>query len=116
MANPLYYRDFYYICCDVPDRDALIKDDDDDEGNDCEQSDIVSITLNMSYVPEEVIRSFKFETGFHKKFMPAMDAFLVKKGKPTIEEQKKQHVEVPKIENKPAPNLLMNKLLKGGLM
>ena len=33
LSNPLYYRDFYYICCDVPDRDALIKDDDDDEGN-----------------------------------------------------------------------------------
>jgi len=82
LSNPLYYRDFNYICCDVPDRDTLIKDD--DEGNDCEQSDIVSIVLNMAYVPEEVLEVFKFESGFHKKFKPAMDAYLVKKGKPTI--------------------------------
>jgi hypothetical protein len=55
LANPLYYRDFQYICCDVPDRDQLIKDDDDDDENDCEQSDLVSILLNMAYIPEEVI-------------------------------------------------------------
>lgn len=36
LANPLYYRDFQYICCNVPDRATLIKDDDDDEDNDCE--------------------------------------------------------------------------------
>ena len=85
MANPLYYRDFQYICCDVPDRDTLIKDDDDDEGNDCEQSDIVSITLNMAYVPDEVLEEFRFESGFHKKFKPSMDAYLLKKGKLTIQ-------------------------------
>jgi len=60
LANPLYYRDFQYICCDVPSRDTLIKDDDDDEGNDCEQSDIVSIVLNMAYIPDEVLNEFKF--------------------------------------------------------
>jgi len=85
LANPLYYRDFQYICCDVPDRDNLIKDDDEDEGNDCEQSDIVSIVLNMAFIPEEVLEAFKFETGFHKDFKPAMDAYLAKKGKPTID-------------------------------
>ena len=36
LSNPLYYRDFQYICCDVPDRNSLIKDDDDDDDNDCE--------------------------------------------------------------------------------
>lgn len=55
LANPLYYRDFQYICCDVPSRNTLIKDDDDDEDNDCEQSDIVSIVLNMAYIPDEVL-------------------------------------------------------------
>lgn len=54
LANPIYYRDFQYICCDVPDRATLIKDDDDDEDNDCEQSDIVSIILNLAYIPEYV--------------------------------------------------------------
>jgi hypothetical protein len=36
----------------VPDRNELIKDDDDDDENDCEQSDMVSILLNMGYIPE----------------------------------------------------------------
>jgi len=66
LANPLYYRDFYYICCDVPDRDTLIKDDDDDEGNDCEQSDLVSLILNLAHIPEEVMGKFKFVSGFNK--------------------------------------------------
>ncbi len=69
------------MCCDVPDRNTLIKDDDDDDENDCEQSDIVSILLNMAYIPEEVASSFRFESGFHKKFRPAMDGYLAKRGK-----------------------------------
>lgn len=97
----------------MPDRDTLIKDDDDDEGNDCEQSDIVSIVLNMSYVPEEVLEVFKFETGFHKKFKPAMDSYLVKKGRPTIEQIKAAHVIVEKKLETPKSNILMSKLLKG---
>ena len=114
LANPLYYRDFYYICCDVPDRDGLIKDDDDDEGNDCEQSDIVSICLNMAYIPDEVLKQFKFESGFHKKFKPAMDEFLQKKGRPTIEEIKKRGEEAPVPEVvKPNANRLLGAFSKG---
>ena len=59
LANPAYYRDFYYICCDVPDRATLIKDDDEDEGNDNEQSDIVAIILNLAFVPEYVGKLYK---------------------------------------------------------
>ena len=66
------------MCCDVPDRDTLIKDDDDDDENDCEQSDLVSILLNMAFIPEEVIGAFNFESGFHKKFRPAMDNWLIR--------------------------------------
>jgi len=75
LANPMYYRDFQYICCDVPDRATLIKDDDDDEENDCEQSDLVPLILNVAYIPEEVIQKFHFETGFHKSFKPAMEEY-----------------------------------------
>ena len=39
----------------MPDRNTLIKDDDDDDENDCEQSDLVSILMNMAYIPEGVI-------------------------------------------------------------
>jgi hypothetical protein len=109
LANPLYYRDFQYICCDVPSRETLIKDDDDDEGNDCEQSDMVSMVLNMAYVPDEVLEAFKFETGFHKKFKPAMDAYLKKKGKRAIGEKKEAPVAQ---NNNPITSNLFNKLTK----
>ena len=89
LANPIYYRDFYYICCDVPDRNSLIKDDDDDEGNDSEQSDIVSLILNLAYIPEYVGKNlilnlfihlyiaerFNFKTGFSKELKPAMQKY-----------------------------------------
>jgi hypothetical protein len=75
LANPTYYRDFQYIPCVQEDRKELIVDDDDDEGNDTEQSDIVSIMLNLAYIPEAVAEKFKFESGFNKKFLPAMKAF-----------------------------------------
>jgi len=80
LANPLYFRDFQYICCDVPDRNTLIKDDDEDEGNDCEQSDIVSIMLNLAFIPEMVTAKFQFKQGFSKEFKPAMEAAKVGKG------------------------------------
>jgi hypothetical protein len=38
----------------------LINDDDDDDENDCEQSDLVAILLNMAHIPEEVMEKFKF--------------------------------------------------------
>lgn len=50
----------------MPDRNTLIKDDDDDEDNDCEQSDLVSLILNLAYIPEEVMGNFNFVTGFNK--------------------------------------------------
>jgi len=68
LANPLYYRDFSYICCDVSNRNTLIKDDDDNEDNDCEQSDIVGLLLNLAYIPEYIMQKFKFEAGFSTNF------------------------------------------------
>jgi hypothetical protein len=66
----------------------------------------------MAFVPDEVLEVFKFETGFHKKFKPAMDAYLAKKGKPSIE-AKKAIRNTPRGEEKPAGGLLMSKLAKG---
>jgi len=111
LANPLYSRDFQYISCDVPDRDNLIKDDDEDEDNDCEQSDIVSILLNMGFIPDEVIQEFSFQTGFHKKFKTSMDSYLTKKNKPTIGERKARASQ----QSKPSvqgPNRLLTVLAK----
>ena len=56
----------------VPDREALIVDGDDDEDNDCEQADMVQILLNLAYIPQDVIASFKFGPGFNKTFLPHM--------------------------------------------
>jgi hypothetical protein len=39
-------------------------DDDDNEENDCEQSDMVSIILNLAFIPENVVGQFKFASGF----------------------------------------------------
>jgi len=72
LANPSYYRDFQYVCCDVPDRTTLIKSDEKDQSNDNEQSDIVSIILNLAFLPEYVSERFHFESGFSKNFIQSM--------------------------------------------
>ena len=38
----------------------MIIDDDDDEGNDAAQSDLVRVCLNLAYMTEDKARSFKF--------------------------------------------------------
>ena len=75
LANPIYYNSFAYLPASLPNRDNLIMDDDDEEGNDCEQSDMVSIILNMAYVPEYVLESFEFKKGFHETFGPAVKKY-----------------------------------------
>ena len=50
LANPKYEREFNYFPTDMPDREDYIVDGDDDEGNDCEQSDMVTILINLAYV------------------------------------------------------------------
>lgn len=74
MANPFYVRAFNYIQIDVPQREDLIVDGDDQEGNDCEQSDIVSIMVNLAYVKSKVAREFNFEPGYSKSFAADMEA------------------------------------------
>lgn len=58
----------------VPDREALIVDGDEDESNDCEQSDIVQVLLNMAFAPREVIKDFVFGPGISTTFRKAMAA------------------------------------------
>lgn len=50
LANPSYSKAFNYITVSVEDREDYIVDGDDDEGNDCEQCDMVSILINLAYV------------------------------------------------------------------
>ena len=72
LANPIYSRRFNYIEVNVPSRSDLIVDGDSDEENDCEQSDMVQILLNMAYAPRKVVKSFTFGPGISKEFKQAM--------------------------------------------
>ena len=53
LANPLYFDDFQYVSASLENRDNYIIDDDDDEGNDAVQSDIVRFALNLAYMNEQ---------------------------------------------------------------
>lgn len=61
LANPLYFDDFQYVSASLENRDAFIIDDDDEEGNDAAQSDIVRLALNLAYMNEREAHEFKFD-------------------------------------------------------
>lgn len=52
LSNAVYADSFCYIGADVPEREKLIEDGDSDDDNNCEQSDLVMILLNLSCVPD----------------------------------------------------------------
>ena len=64
LSNPEYSDKFAYFGAHIDEREKLIKDGDDLEENNCEQSDIVMILLNLSAIPDEVARKFNFRMGF----------------------------------------------------
>ena len=64
LANPSYVRDFNYLTASLEDRSDYIVDDDSDEENDCEQSDMVNILINLAYVRKEVAKEFEFKAGY----------------------------------------------------
>lgn len=81
LSNPLYVRDFQYLPADLgADRADLVMDDDDDEGNDCEQSDMVTLLLNIAFIPEEVAARFSFKKGFNASIKGAWLAAKAAKG------------------------------------
>ena len=73
LANPYYARLFNYIDINVPSRSELINDGDSDEGNDCEQSDMVQVLLNIAYAPRAVVKDFVFGPGISLSFKKAME-------------------------------------------
>ena len=68
LCNPAYVQAFNYISVATPNRANLIVDDDSDEENDCEQSDMVCILINLAYVRQAVAKQFRFEAGYSKSF------------------------------------------------
>ena len=78
MANPIYARQFNFIEVNVPSREDLIVDGDDDEGNDCEQSDMVQVLLNIAFAPRAVVKDFVFGPGISIAFKEAMSNSMLK--------------------------------------
>ena len=72
LANPHYARMFNFIEVNVPSREDLIVDGDSDEGNDCEQSDMVQVLLNIAFAPRAVVKDFVFGPGISTTFKEAM--------------------------------------------
>ena len=64
LSNPEYCNSFAYFGAHIDEREKLIKDGDEDDQDNCEQSDIVIILLNLSAIPDEVAKRFSFESGF----------------------------------------------------
>ena len=61
LANPLYFDDFQYVSASLPNRENYIIDDDEDEGNDAVQSDVIRLALNLAYMNEQEAHEFKFD-------------------------------------------------------
>jgi hypothetical protein len=78
LSNPQYAEDFNYIGAFVDEREKLIKDGDNAEGNDTEQSDLVVLLLNLAAIPDEVAKNFDFKAGFSKEFVQLMENYKKK--------------------------------------
>ena len=55
LKNPSYVAQFQYFSADLPDRDAFIIDDDQNEDNNNAQSDLVRIVLSLAYIRPHMI-------------------------------------------------------------
>lgn len=63
LANTLYLDDFQYVTAAEEDRAECIIDDDEDEGNDAAQSDLVRVVLNLAYLTDTEMRNFRMSKG-----------------------------------------------------
>ncbi len=66
LANLDYCQQFQYVPCDVEGREKYIIDDDNEEGNDEAQSDLVKLALNLAYMTEERAVKFSFDKDAYK--------------------------------------------------
>lgn len=60
LRNPAYITQFQYFSADLPDRADMIVDGDQDETNDCAQSDLVKIALNLAFLRKEEVEKLDF--------------------------------------------------------
>ncbi len=67
VANPDYSDQFSYISINTPNRDELIVDDDANEDNDCEQSDMVQLILNLAFISDGFVQQLTFGPGISQQ-------------------------------------------------
>lgn len=67
LANNLYLDEFQYFSASLENREKYIIDDDEDESNDCAQSDLVKMILNLAYLTEDKAKSFTFDKETYKQ-------------------------------------------------
>lgn len=66
LRNPLYQQAFQYYSADLIGRKDYIVDGDDDDTNDCAQSDLVRIILNLAFLPHDDVIHMSFDpAGLH---------------------------------------------------
>jgi len=90
LNNPLYSDAFNFVGSFIPEREKLIEDGFPDEyvnGDKkqgmtplCkrlryEQSDMIMVLLNISYIPDEVVRKINFKPGWSIEFKKNMDQY-----------------------------------------
>mmetsp|Transcript_10355 Transcript_10355/g.17382 ORF Transcript_10355/g.17382 Transcript_10355/m.17382 type:complete len:107 (-) Transcript_10355:241-561(-) len=78
LSNTNYTDGFFYIGAHIGEREKLINDGDDSQGNNCEQSDLVIVLLNLAAIPDEVVQQFQFKDGFQPEFLAMMKAYKEK--------------------------------------
>jgi len=76
LTDPKYSNLFTYIAASIPEREKIIEDGSPEveEGDDeaeaiakqrkYEQSDMVVVLFNLSYIPDEVAKKLDFEPGW----------------------------------------------------
>jgi hypothetical protein len=61
LRNPLYQQAFQYYSADLIGRKDYIVDGDDDDTNDCAQSDLVRIILNLAFLSKDDVTHMTFD-------------------------------------------------------
>lgn len=61
LRNPTYSQAFQYFHAGLEDRKDYIIDGDEDDTNDCAQSDLVRIILNLAFLTEEDVSNMSFD-------------------------------------------------------
>lgn len=78
LSNPEYTEAFAYFGAFIPEREKLIKRGYAMDGTQVEQSDLVILLLNLSAIPDDVVRGLHFGPGFVNDFKESLDAYKTK--------------------------------------